>query len=109
MIRYGYGSEALNSVLQEAVDRGIVYLSDDDARPLGSTSPITCIWDDSGAGDAAEQLEHELAVRRGGLRRMAADPGAALRPGTPHMRFWAKYSFLYISIIDSRCSAQRTR
>ena len=96
VIRYGYGSEALNSVLQEAVDRGIVYLSDDDARPLGSTSPITCIWDDSGAGDAAEQLEHELAVRRGGLRRMAADPGAALRPGTPHALLGEVFVPLYL-------------
>jgi hypothetical protein len=69
-IRYGYGElppgaderPALDAILKEGISRGMVFLTDQDARPEGSASPIAHLWDNG--ADAAEALRQELAVRR---------------------------------------------
>ncbi|HEX9945598.1 MAG TPA: zinc-dependent metalloprotease [Thermoanaerobaculia bacterium] len=56
---------ALNAIIQENLSRGLIFLTDEDARPEGSASPLAHLWDNG--PDAAEGLKHALAVRRIGL------------------------------------------
>ena len=72
-IRYGYTEMApgadekagLAAIMKDGLSRGLIFLTDQDARPEGSASPIAHLWDNG--PDAAEGLRHELAVRRIGL------------------------------------------
>ena len=72
-IRYGYTEMApgadekagLAAIMKDGLSRGLIFLTDQDARPEGSASPITHLWDNG--PDAAEGLRHEMAVRRIGL------------------------------------------
>ena len=101
-IRYGYTQydspeaerEGLAAILQEAADGGYLFLSDDDARPGGASNPESCLWDDGRS--TIEAIEHELAVRRAALRKMAKDPLGALRPGRPHALLQETFVPLYL-------------
>jgi hypothetical protein len=72
-IRYGYSQLApgadekagLDAIVREGLSRGLIFLTDEDARPEGSASPITHLWDNG--PDAAAGLRQELEVRRIGL------------------------------------------
>ena len=88
-INYGYRQFApgtkpsdehasLDRILSEAEKQGIPYITDEDARPLGSAHPHAHLWD-NGADPAAE-LDRMLAVRGAALARFGAD---AIRNGTP--------------------------
>lgn len=73
-IRFGYSEfspgtdepKALDAMVRDGLARHLIYLTDQDARPEGSASPLAHLWDNSGdnGADAAEGLRHELAVRR---------------------------------------------
>jgi hypothetical protein len=85
-IRYGYSQlppgadekAGLDAILKEGLARGLIFLTDEDARPEGSASPITHLWDNG--PDAAEGLRHELAVRRIGLAHFGEHN---IAPGQP--------------------------
>ena len=85
-IRYGYtefppGTDekaGLDAIVKDGLSRGLIFLTDQDARPEGSASPITHLWDNG--PDAAESLRHELAVRRIGLANFGEHNVA---PGQP--------------------------
>lgn len=84
-IAYGYGSTgggdertALDQVLAKAHERGITFLSDQDARPSGSAHPNAHLWDNG--ADAAAELERVLQVRRSALNRFGE---AAIRRNMP--------------------------
>ncbi|HEV8578290.1 MAG TPA: zinc-dependent metalloprotease [Thermoanaerobaculia bacterium] len=72
-IRYAYSEfppgtderAALDALVREGLSRGLIYLTDEDARPQGSASPLAHLWDNG--QDAAEGLRHALAVRHIGL------------------------------------------
>jgi hypothetical protein len=72
-IRYAYSEfppgaderAGLDAMAREGISRGLRFLTDQDARPEGSASPIAHLWD-NGEG-AAEGLRHALAVRKIGL------------------------------------------
>ena len=74
-ITYGYADfpagtnedAALERVIDEARDRGLVFLSDQDARPAGSAHPHAHLWDN--AEDAAAELRRMMQVRRAALER----------------------------------------
>ncbi len=68
---------ALDAILHTAEAKGVRYLSDADARPLGSASPIAHLWDNG--TDAADELNRLLEVRSAALRRFGPD---VIRPGT---------------------------
>jgi hypothetical protein len=68
----------LEKILHSAEAKGVVFLSDDDARPAGSASPIAHLWD-SGT-DAADELSRILEIRTAALKRFGED---TIRPGTP--------------------------
>lgn len=76
-IDYGYREfasgtnerQALNKILDDAFSRGQIYLSDQDARPLGSASPVTHLWD-VGSNDL-DGLKQVMAVRAAALKRFS--------------------------------------
>ena len=69
---------ALDAILHTAEMHGIVYLTDQDARPAGSASPIAHLWDNG--TDAAVELQRLLQVRAAALARFGED---TIRTGTP--------------------------
>ena len=69
---------ALEAILHGAETKGIVYLTDQDARPAGSASPIAHLWDNG--TDAAVELQRLLQVRAAALARFGED---TIRSGTP--------------------------
>lgn len=85
-IRYAYGEfppgtdekKALEGVIQDGLSRGLVFLTDEDARPEGSASPLAHLWDNG--PNAAEGLRTALAVRRIGLNNFGEHNVA---PGQP--------------------------
>jgi uncharacterized protein DUF4953/uncharacterized protein DUF5117 len=76
-INYGYRQfpegtneqQALNKILDDAFSSGQLYLSDEDARPLGSASPVDHLWD-VGTNDLAG-LKQVMAVRAAALKRLS--------------------------------------
>jgi hypothetical protein len=85
-IAYGYSvfppgtdeDAALDAIITQARARGITFLSDQDARPLGSAHPQTHLWDNG--ADAVAELERMLAVRAVALGRFGE---RAIRTGRP--------------------------
>ena len=69
---------ALDHILEASQKRGIPYITDQDARPLGSAHPHAHLWDNG--ADAAEELNRVLAVRAAALGRFGE---AAVRERTP--------------------------
>lgn len=68
-IAYGYsdfapGTDepvALNKIITDAAQRGLTFLTDQDARPLGSASPFTNLWDNG--KDPVAELQSVVKVR----------------------------------------------
>jgi len=85
-IDYGYQDfppgtneqQALNKILDNAFSSGQIYLTDQDARPLGSASPVAHLWD-QGANDLTG-LKQVMAVRNAALQRLSLD---AIRENAP--------------------------
>ncbi len=85
-IDYGYQDfpagtnekQALNKILNSAFQRGQIYLTDQDARPLGSASPVAHLWD-MGSTDL-DGLKVVMAVRNAALKRLSLD---AIRENEP--------------------------
>lgn len=74
-------ASALEAILHAAEAKGVVYLTDQDARPAGSASPIAHLWDNG--TDAAGELDRTLAVRAAALKRFGED---TIRRGAPMAR-----------------------
>jgi hypothetical protein len=68
----------LEALVRESRERGMLYLTDRDARPAGAAHPRAGLWDNG--SDAVEELGHTLAVRKIGLQNFAAD---RIAPGQP--------------------------
>ena len=79
-VRYGYTPDegALGAILAENRARGLLYLTDTDARPAGAASPVAALWDNG--ADAVQSLRAEMEVRRRALDRFGE---AAVREGRP--------------------------
>jgi Met-zincin/Domain of unknown function (DUF5117) len=85
-IAYGYQDFApqvdehtrLNKILNDAFARGLRFLTDQDARPAGSSSPVAHLWD-SGT-NAVDELNRLIEVRRKALERFGENN---IRQGTP--------------------------
>jgi hypothetical protein len=69
---------ALSKILTDADHAGQIFITDEDARPFGSASPIAHLWDNG--GDPVAELERVLAVRAAALKNFGED---AIKPGTP--------------------------
>jgi Met-zincin/Domain of unknown function (DUF5117) len=85
-ITYGYSNfppgtdehAALQAILKRTQQSGLLFLSDDDSRPLGSANPHAHLWDNG--TDAADELERILTVRKAALEHFGE---AAIQPGEP--------------------------
>ncbi len=69
---------ALSGILTAAEQRGMPYITDQDARPLGSAHPHAHLWDNG--ADSAAELDRMLAVRAAALERFG---DSAIKLGTP--------------------------
>lgn len=72
-IHWGYGifpaaveRDSLAAIIRDGLNRGLLFLSDADARPEYASDPRTNLWDD--ASTANEFLAHEMAVRRSAMQ-----------------------------------------
>ncbi len=84
-VRYAYEihppereEEALERRVREGLARGLVMLSDADARPPGAANSLASLWDNG--ADPVAQLESDLAVRAAALARFGE---ANVAPGRP--------------------------
>ena len=64
------GRRQLDAMVQAGYAQGLRYVSDEDARPVGSAQPDGALWDDG--PDAVAALAHVLAVRKIALARFGA-------------------------------------
>ena len=67
----------LEHILAESQRRGLIFITDEDSRPMGSAHPHAHLWDNG--ADPAEELNRLLEVRSAALRRFGE---AVIRPGT---------------------------
>ena len=85
-ITYGYQDfpagvdehAALNKILSDAFGRGLRFLTDQDARPAGSSSSLAHLWD-SGT-NAVDELNRLMQVRGAALKRFGENN---IREGAP--------------------------
>ncbi len=69
---------ALNQIIDKARARGLTYLTDQDARPPGSASPVAHLWDNG--KNAVDELNVVMKVRARALERFGVDN---IPQGTP--------------------------
>lgn len=69
---------ALNDILESSQKRGLVYITDADARPFSGAHPHAHLWDNG--TDAADELNRILAVRTAALARFGEN---TIRTGAP--------------------------
>ncbi len=85
-IAYGYQDfapgiderQALDRTLSEAFARGLMYLTDQDARPPSSSSSVAHLWDNGAS--AIDELSNVMKVRAAALRRFGENN---IREGAP--------------------------
>ncbi len=85
-IEYGYqdfpkGTDepaSLNNIINSAIMRGIIFLTDQDARPQGSSHPQTHLWDNG--VNAVDELHRIMEVRAIALKNFSEKN---IRPGMP--------------------------
>ncbi len=70
-------SAALDKILSDSEKTGLIFITDEDARPLGSAHPHAHLWDNG--TDPANELNRVLEVRSAALARFGED---AIKPGT---------------------------
>ena len=103
-IAYGYSDfpegvdedKALYDILQKAyLEDGLSFLSDQDARPLGSANPRAHLWDNG--NNAAEELARVLKVRETALNNFSennirkGEPMALLEESLAPIYFFHRY------------------
>ena len=81
----------LEKVLSEGVRAGMLFISDDDARPAGAAHPLASLWDNG--ADPVAMLRHEMEVRRIALGEFGL---ANVPAGTPLSTLEAKFLPLYL-------------
>ncbi|MFN0157115.1 MAG: zinc-dependent metalloprotease [Bacteroidota bacterium] len=85
-IAYGYQDfphgvdelKALNDIIMNAAERGLIFLTDQDARPQGSAHPQTHLWDNG--ANAVDELNRVMQVRAVALRNFSEKK---IRTGVP--------------------------
>ncbi len=69
---------ALDAILEDGIAKGLYFITDEDARPLGSAHPHAHLWDNG--GDPAAELDRVMAIRAAALKRFGPD---VIKVGTP--------------------------
>ena len=86
-IRYGYQDfpegtnekEALEKIIQDGIRRGYIFITDQDARPLGSAHPTAHLWDNG--KDPITELDNLMSVRKVALENFGENN---IRYGQPY-------------------------
>jgi hypothetical protein len=81
----------LARLVEDNVARGMLFLTDQDARPFGGANPLASLWDNG--DDAVAMLRHEMEVRRIGLSQFGL---GNIPTGTPLSLLEAKLLPLYL-------------
>jgi acetamidase/formamidase len=84
-------AKELEKVVTEGVAAGLLFLSDDDARPADAAHPLASLWDNG--DDPVASLRHEMEVRRIGLANFGL---GNLAEGAPLSDLEAKLLPLYL-------------
>lgn len=100
LVRYAYSDfpegadedAELAKILAEADERGLLFVSDSDSRPLGAVHPLSSLWDNG--DDPVEALRHTMEVRRIALERFGLDN---IPPGIPRseLELWLTPLYLH--------------
>src|SRR5256886_3842271 len=69
---------ALNKLLSDAFSRGLMYLTDQDARPASASSSVAHLWDNG--NNVVDELASVMKVRAAALRRFGENN---IREGAP--------------------------
>lgn len=81
--------KALNELLEKARRDGHVYITDQDARPLGGAHPSAHLWDNG--SNPIQELDQAITIRRHALNRLSQ---ASIRHGEP----WATIEEVLVPI-----------
>jgi hypothetical protein len=81
----------LEKIVEAGVGAGMLFISDDDARPAGAAHPLANLWDNG--SDPVAMLRHEMEVRRIALAQFGL---ANVPAGTPLSLLEAKFLPLYL-------------
>ena len=68
----------LNEILTTSAKTGLIFITDEDARPFGSAHPHAHLWDNG--TDAADELNRIFTIRAAALARFGEN---AIKPGVP--------------------------
>lgn len=98
-IKYAYAQFApgasedaeLDRITEQGVAAGMLFISDEDARPPGAAHPLANLWDNG--DDPVAMLRHEMEVRRIGLSEFGL---RTIPAGTPLSELEAKLLPLYL-------------
>jgi hypothetical protein len=85
-VRYGYADfpenadkkQGLDDIINGALEDGLLFISDSDARPSGGAHPKAHLWDNG--KNAVDQLQHVMEVREKALQQFSE---SNIKPGTP--------------------------
>jgi hypothetical protein len=86
---------ALNNIIQNALQQGMTFLSDQDARPTGGSHPFAHLWDNG--KNASEELSRVMQIRKQVLANFgeknikAGAPMATLEEVLVPMYFFHRY------------------
>ncbi len=81
----------LRKIVAAGVAAGMLFVSDEDARPAGAAHPLASLWDNG--ADPVASLRHEMEVRRLGLAQFGL---GSIPDGTPLSMLEAKFLPLYL-------------
>ena len=97
-IHWGYGifppeseQDSLRAIVEDGLRRGLLFLSDADARPDFAADPRTNLWDD--AASATDFLRDEMQVRRVAMARFGE---RNIRVGEPIALLQERFVPLYL-------------
>lgn len=97
-IHWGYGifppeseADSLHAIVEDGLRRGLLFLSDADARPDFASDPRTNLWDD--ASTPTEFLRREMAARRVAISRFGE---RNIRVGEPIALLQERFVPLYL-------------
>ncbi len=99
-IAYGYQdfpdgvneADALDGVVRKYLADGLIYISDQDARPAGGAHPLAHLWDNG--SDAASELVRLMKVRAAALNRFSEKN---IPVGAPYAKLEEALAPLYMS------------
>jgi hypothetical protein len=81
----------LDKILRDSEKTGMIFITDEDARPLGSAHPHAHLWDNG--SDPAAELDRVLTVRAAALKRFGVD---TIHSGEPLAELQDKLVLVYL-------------